>query len=109
MLQDIENYSCCWCDSVMNLIHVESFSGERFCDICCAKLYYDNVKTIKINMRKYNTYCANNYLDERSKEIYMIISGSIFETLPVYSISGESRIDAKRNYYNLLRSIYTQT
>lgn len=107
MLQDFDGDYCAWCERRINLFPLESFTDEIFCDIACAKLYSDNTTTIKINLKKYNIQYVNNRLDEKAKYIYNIISGALFETLPIYKVSDESHYEAKCNYYALLKSIYT--
>lgn len=76
---------CNFCDKKIKFMPLTSTDKKlKFCDIVCAKLYYDNVKQIEIDRNEYNNYYINEQLSKKAKDIYSKVGGTLFKQLPVY-------------------------
>lgn len=95
---------CSFCGESIKLTPVECICNKcKFCDIACAKLYYDNVERVKIDMKKYNMYYSNNQLSPTAKTIYEKMNSVMFDMLPICKINVEDNIsEMKMKYMKLL-------
>ena len=95
---------CSFCKESIKLIPVKCLqSKHKFCDIACAKLFYDNIEKIKINIKDYNMYYSNNQLSSKAKNIYEKMDSTIFTMLPIYMINPEDdKKEAKKRYVKMI-------
>lgn len=91
MLEDNESVDvvmiqkCDFCKKKIKFMPVHTIDRTlKFCDLICAKLYYDNVKKITINRLEYNNYFINDQLSKSAKEIYNRVGKVLFKQLPIY-------------------------
>ena len=85
MTNNVMTKHCDFCKKKIKLMPVQDTSNTlNFCDIICAKLYYDNVKHFNINIKQYNNYYNEDDLNKKAKDIYSRCRNVIFEQLPVY-------------------------
>lgn len=98
------NSKCSFCGSCIKLTPVECIGQKyKFCDIACAKLFYDNVEKIKVNIKEYNMYYSNNQLSVKAKYIYEKMNSTIFSMLPIYKIQiGDNKKEAKKRYAKMI-------
>ena len=99
---------CAYCDGNIHSMPFEAtdVNGEclDFCDIICAKLYNDNVSTIKsFNKKIYDDYIRNNVLRNSSKKMYTILNYIDFNFLPI-----SKNITNKHDYIKILFSYYSK-
>lgn len=84
-LNNIMNNKCEFCNKVIKQLPASSTDGKlKFCDIICAKLYYDNFGKFTFDIKKYNTYYNEGQLDKKAKEIFERCRFLMFEQLPIY-------------------------
>ena len=84
---EIQLNSCCsFCNKKIKFMPLSSIDKSlKFCDIICAKLYYDNVGKFEINKTEYNNYYINDQLSKKAKDIYNKVGAIMFKQLPIYS------------------------
>lgn len=91
---------CSFCNEEIKGMPASSLDKSLlFCDIVCAKLYYDTIHRFKFNKREYNNFYINDQLTNRASEIYSHLGGIMFELLPY------THIDGNINDINVRRSI----
>ena len=56
----------------------------NFCDVVCAKLYYDNVQRFTFNAKQYNIYFEQGELTKRAADVFGKARWFVFELMPVY-------------------------
>lgn len=97
---------CSFCDKEIKMFPAQSIDGKlKFCDLVCAKLYYDNKERFTFDSKKYNNYYNENELSKKAKEIYDKCRFVLFEQLPVYKpMPGEEVFDNPE----LMRKIYNK-
>ena len=97
---------CNFCNKEVKMFPAQSVNGElKFCDLVCAKLYYDNNKHFNFDARKYNNYYNENELSKKAKEIYDKCRFVLFEQLPIYQPLPN---DPAFNNPELMRKIYNK-
>ena len=98
------NAECSYCGQPIVLAGLNTFDDRHhFCHLVCAKLYYDNVEKIKVNMTQYQKMYSSHQLSQLATEIYDKLNGTLFYMLPVSktpSDSPDDRIAAKEFYIN---------
>ena len=78
-------HTCSFCHKDIKFFPAQSIDGKlNFCDIICAKLYYDNVEQFTLNVKKYNNYYNEGELSKKAKDIYEKCRFVLFEQLPIY-------------------------
>ena len=83
-LKDIKS-KCNFCKKEIKLFPASSIDGSlKFCDLVCAKLYYDNVQKFTFDVKKYNNYYNEGELNKKAKEVYEKCRFVLFEQLPVF-------------------------
>ena len=104
--------SCCsFCNKKIKFMPLSSLDKSlKFCDIICAKLYYDNVCKFDINRDEYNNYFNNDQLSKRAKDIYSRVGNVLFILLPIYkpNETDEAYGDIelmKRKYFKMLSPV----
>ena len=104
--------SCCsFCDKKIKFMPLSSLDKSlKFCDIVCAKLYYDNVCKFDINRDEYNNYFNNDQLSKRAKDVYSRVGNVLFKLLPIYipNETDEAYGDIelmKRKYFKMLSPV----
>lgn len=95
---------CSFCNDTINDFYVSCLNCDcKFCDIACAKLYYDNVDKVKINLKDYNTHYVNGQLSSTESSIFEKVATTSFYMLPIYKIGDDiDRNVAKQNYQKML-------
>ena len=79
------NSQCSFCGKDIKLIPIQSLDDTlKFCDIICAKLYYDNVHHFIFNTKLYNNYFVEGQLSKSAAAVYERARYIIFEQLPIY-------------------------
>lgn len=102
---------CSYCNKKIKLMSLNSLDRSlRFCDIVCAKLYYDNVSQFDINRNEYNDYYINDQLSKRAKELYANVGSVIFKTLPIYKPNEKDEVYGntelmKRKYFKIITPV----
>lgn len=97
--KDFQLDSCCnFCKKKIKFMPLSSIDKKlKFCDVVCAKLYYDNVGKFEINKNEYNNYYNNDQLSKKAKEIYSKVGKIIFQQLPMYVPDGGGGDEAYGN------------
>ncbi len=103
MFEDVElEKSCMYCNKVIKSMPVQDVNEKlRFCDLVCAKLYYDNVDKFTIDINRYNNYFNNGELSRQANDIYSKIRWFMFEQLPQY-ITSDPPEQAIKTYKSIL-------
>lgn len=99
------NTTCSFCNQQINLASLDSFDGHHFCNVVCAKLYYDNIQQIKIDMSNYRNLYKTKQLSKLAIDTYEKLNGTIFYMLPISKCpvsSIDERIAARDNYTTVL-------
>ena len=74
---------CAFCNKKIKGMPASSIDKSLlFCDIICAKLYYDNIERFAFNRREYNSFYVNDQLSNTANEIFTHVGGIMFELLP---------------------------
>ena len=74
---------CAFCNKKIKGMSASSIDKSLlFCDIICAKLYYDNIERFTFNKREYNSFYVNEQLSNTANEIFAHVGGIMFELLP---------------------------
>ena len=77
--------TCSFCGKDIKLMPAQDISNKLdFCDIICAKLYYDNIERFIFNVKQYNTYYEHGGLTKRAMETFGKARWFMFELMPVY-------------------------
>ena len=80
--------TCSFCGKDIKMLPAQSVDGElKFCDLICAKLYYDNIGHFKFDVKRYNDYYNEESLSKKAYDIYDKYRFIMFEQLPVYKPS----------------------
>lgn len=85
---------CSMCQKKISKKPLEGYFENNillFCDLICAKLYYDNVEKIIINQKKYRYDYKNNQLGKFASIIYEICINKEFELMPEKKITENER------------------
>ena len=78
---------CAFCNKKIKGMPASSIDKSLlFCDIICAKLYYDNIERFTFNRREYNSFYVNEQLSNTANEIFAHVGGIMFELLPYVHI-----------------------
>lgn len=95
---------CSFCGKAVDLAPVETVDKKcKFCDIVCAKLYYDNVEKIKINVKEYNMHYINNQLSTTAKRIYEKMNSTLFDMLPICMMTMNDDVnEVKKSYTKMI-------
>lgn len=97
------NTTCSFCGQPISLAPLDSFDGHHFCHLVCAKLYYDNINQIKVDMSNYKYLYNTRQLSKLAIEVYEKLNGTLFYMLPISKINeNDSRVDARNNYVKVL-------
>ena len=102
---------CNFCKKKIKFMPVNSLDRTlKFCDIICAKLYYDNVEKFEINRNEYNNYYINDQISKKAKEVYNKVGGVMFKLLPVYAPNEKDEAYGdvelmKRKYFKMLSPV----
>ena len=91
MFEDDENIEisfdnhCSFCGKKIKFMPLSSVDKKlKFCDLVCAKLYYDNKEHFAINRIEYNNYYINDQLSKKAKEVFGRVGSILFKQLPIY-------------------------
>lgn len=107
------DFDCSFCHASIELAPVRTFDDKHhFCNIVCAKLYYDNYERIKVDMTNYQRMYSSGQLSSLSKELYDKMNGTMFYMLPVYKIEDVedvNKFDARDYYTAVLLNMKTST
>lgn len=76
-----------------------------FCDMCCAKIYSDNVHRIVVNSHAYNIAYCRHQLSNNAMDIYDQVGTRPFAMMPLYIINDLPISDAKEVYRKTLLMI----
>ena len=102
---------CSFCNKKIKFMPLSSLDKSlKFCDIICAKLYYDNVDKFEINRIEYNNYYNNDQLSKRARDIYNKVGNVMFKLLPIYKPNetdeeyGNKEL-MKRKYFKMLSPV----
>ena len=97
--------SCCsFCGHEIEQFPASSIDNKfKFCDLICAKLYYDNNERFTFDVKRYNNYYNEGQLSEQAKELYERCRFILFEQLPVYKPTDS---DPAKGDPNLMRKVY---
>lgn len=101
------NHTCCFCGKDIKFFPASSTDGKlRFCDVICAKLYYDNVERFTFDVKKYNNYFNEGELSKKAKEVFERCRFVIFEQLPVFRpLKGEEAYNNPELMYKMYNKI----
>ena len=92
---------CSFCEREIHLSPVRCIGcTEKFCDLCCAKLFYDNVYKITIDSIEYTAQYRTNQLSSLAKHIYEITGSTLFEMMPIY------KFDIEHDDLNVVKNRY---
>lgn len=91
---------CSFCEENIDKFAVTCYNSNcKFCDLVCAKLYYDNVEKIKINIKEYNQLYINNQLSNQDKNMFEKLSMTSFYMFPIYKLDEYAdKKEAKKLY-----------
>ena len=85
---------CAFCNKKIKGMPASSIDKSLlFCDIICAKLYYDNIERFTFNRREYNSFYVNDQLSNTANEIFAHVGGIMFELLPYVYIEANDEGD----------------
>lgn len=92
----LDSCRCSWCDREINEYNLEGFEIDNkqdnnncehkkviFCNFICARHYNDLIHKIYIDINGYNELFKNNKLDNVSAKIFIKISKTGFEFMPL--------------------------
>lgn len=96
---------CNFCHQPIAFASVDTYSGEHFCHLACAKLYYDNVDKIKLNFRLYQRAYTNQQLSPLAVNIYEKLEGTLFNMLPIGKCDITNPIKCRDDYVETLLKI----
>ena len=102
---------CSFCNKKIKFMPLSSLDKSlKFCDIICAKLYYDNIDKFEINRIEYNNYYNNDQLSKRARDIYNKVGNVMVILLPSYKANetdeeyGNKEL-MKRKYFKMLSPV----
>lgn len=92
--------TCSFCEQEIKLTPIKCLGNEnlKFCDLCCAKLYNDNVQNINVDMTNYRRAYQRDQLNPLAKVIYEKID-TLFEMLPLYKVPMQKSHSSAKNEY----------
>lgn len=104
--QEFDN-KCSFCERAISFMPVKCFNCEhQFCDLVCAKLYYDHIENIKPDMNEYHLAYLRKQISKQAYEIYEKLSGVIFYMLPnSKGMNINDRVEAHNAYTKILLRI----
>lgn len=97
---------CSFCCKVVKDFPAMSTDGRfKFCDLICAKLFYDNNERYTIDIKRYNNYYNEGQLSKKASDIFERCNDIVFEQLPIFR---PVETDAAYNNPKLMRKIYNK-
>ena len=97
---DLISQSCAFCGKKISGMSLRSVDhSKNFCNIVCAKLYYDNFENISLDFNEYKQYYCNGLLNNVSKKLYEFTKQTIFQMLPLMKINKDCDKYASKKYY----------
>lgn len=105
MFEDDEILNVCsFCGKEINMFPASSSDGKfKFCDLICAKLFYDNNEKFVLDIKRYNNYFNEGQLSDKASRIYEQCRFMMFEQLPVYV---PVQTDPAFNNPHLMKKVY---
>ena len=101
------NTTCSFCGKHIKDFPASSIDGRlKFCDLICAKLFYDNNEHFTLDIKKYNNYYNEGQLSKKARDIFERCNGIVFEQLPIYK---PVETDPTHGDAKLMRKIYNKT
>ena len=98
------NDKCSFCGKVIKMFPASNSDNTlKFCDLICAKLYYDNVQHFLFDVKRYNNYYNEYQLSDKAREVFDRCRFVMFEQLPVYR---PLKTDETYNDPKLMKKIY---
>lgn len=83
---------CSFCGKEIQLSPMKCVnSNYTFCDICCAKLYYDNIDKVVIDYQDYHECYRTNQLSALARRIYESTESCLFEMLPICKVDVDDK------------------
>ena len=96
--------SCSFCGKTIKNCPASSVDGKwKFCDLICAKLFYDNHEHFIFDITRYNNYYNDGQLSKKAASVFELCNDVVFEQLPVYK---PLPTDASYDNPKLMRKIY---
>ena len=81
---------CSWCNKEINEYSLDgreqdNKNGEQlhFCNFICAKHYNDIIAKVILDIDKYNSFFSNNKLDNIATKIFIKITDTGFDFMPM--------------------------
>lgn len=100
-------HTCSFCNKEIKLCPCSDINNKlKFCDLICAKLYYDNVEHFTIDIKRYNNYYNECQLSKKARDVFERCRWLVFEQLPIYQ---PSQSDPAFNNPKLMRKVYNKT
>ena len=100
------NTTCSFCGKCIKEFPASSVDGKwKFCDLICAKLFYDNKEHFVIDIKRYNNYYNEGQLSKKASDIFERCGDIVFEQLPIYK---PLETDPAFNDPRLMRKIYNK-
>lgn len=91
---------CSFCGQLIELAPVNTFDNKHhFCHLVCAKLYFDNIERVKIDMTNYQRLFISKQLSKLSMDIYSKLGSTMFYMLPVSHIDPDDDRGLARDSY----------
>lgn len=98
--------TCSFCNKEIKMFPAQSMDNKyKFCDLICAKLFYDNKEHFVLDIKRYNNYFNECELSKKAMEIYDKCRFMLFEQLPVYQ---PLQTDEAFNNPELMKKIYNK-
>jgi len=86
--------NCILCHKSIRDCGLYSLNHELiFCDLVCAKIYFDNINKIEIDYNEYRKNYCNHKLSNKSLDIYKKYMNKFFIELPIIKISNFDKLD----------------
>jgi hypothetical protein len=103
-------HSCAWCDKRIQseYMHTQDYT-KHFCNVICAKIYFDNVERISVDYIDYINAYNNGVLEAKYKTLYMRTKHLMLEQMHVLACDTSEtfqRQAACTSYFDTVNRIY---
>lgn len=98
---------CCFCSRTISLMPFVA-NGNSFCDVICARLYYDSKTPIFYDKHQYDTYYKNGLLSTLASSTYKLLRSINLAMLPTVEETNERKDIVKNRYAALIMSYVSQ-
>ena len=97
---------CSFCHKTIKMFPAQSIDSKyKFCDLICAKLFFDNNEHFTLDIKRYNNYYNEHEISKKATDIYERCRYLLFEQLPIYQ---PLQNDLAFNNPELMKKIYNK-